>query len=124
MTDRSGQRRAGDPAFQGSDAITHEPVVEEQRPSPSVGPRRAMTKILLGALVVLVALAVLAGATAGWAYTIPFAIVAALMVMFVAVHSRPRDDQDSTVPNVGFEEGPDAKPSGEPVHDQVKSPPG
>jgi hypothetical protein len=124
MTDRSDQRRAGDPAFQGSDAITHEPVVEEQRPPPSLGPRRAMTKVLLGALVVLVALAVLAGATAGWAYMIPFAIVAALLVMFVAAHSHRRDDRGSTVPNVAFEEGPESKPSGEPVHDEVKSPPG
>jgi hypothetical protein len=81
----SADTRRGDPAFAGDDRITHEPVVEEQRESPLPDGEALSSPfpwaIGLVALTFVVA-GVLAGAAAGWAYTIPFAVVGVLVFGF------------------------------------------
>jgi heme A synthase len=77
--------RRGDPAFAGDDRITHEPVVEEERESPL--PDGETVRSPFPWAIGLVALAfvaagVVAGAAAGWAYTIPFAVVGVLVFGF------------------------------------------
>jgi hypothetical protein len=114
----------GDPAFRRSSTITHEPVIEEEResplPDPAVATRpvpRAVTLVALASL----ATAVIAGASAGWEYTIPFALLAALLLGFAMTHwalgrrataERPAGgaedaaarDADNPLPHFGFDD--------------------
>jgi hypothetical protein len=82
------ERPVGDPAFAGSDAITHEPVVEEERAELAHPERlRGPFPWAVGAMVVaFVALAVLAGVAVGAQYAIPFVVLGALILGFVLFH--------------------------------------
>jgi hypothetical protein len=74
--------RQGDPAYAGDDRITHEPVVEERRESPlpdGESLRRPFPWAVGFVALAFVAAGVLAGAAAGWSYTIPFAVVGVLV---------------------------------------------
>ena len=106
------EERHGDPAFAGDDRITHEPVVEEERPSPLPGGdgdglRRPFPWAVMGIALAFAVAAVVAGIAAGGAYVIPFVVVAALVIGFVVSHrayARSRPDSDSAaIPNVDFD---------------------
>ena len=106
----AAEKPVGDPAFQGDDRITHEPVVEEER-SELARPdraRRPTTWVIVGAAVGLVALAIVAGAAAGWAYSIPFGVVAILGLVFAVLYrgageANRRADGDAAVPDTTFD---------------------
>jgi hypothetical protein len=88
----SSREPVGDPAFRDDPgAITHAPIREEERgaagrPNGSsagrLDPRDAQTYVWPFAAIVLVGLAVVAGVAAGWAYAIPFAVLAGLAGFF------------------------------------------
>lgn len=87
----SSSETRGDPAFEGSDAITHEPVVEEERASPLPDPDslRHPFPWAVGAVVVALAVAaVIAGAAAGWLFAIPILIVDAIVLAFAVTGHR------------------------------------
>lgn len=68
---------------------TNAPVTEEEREVSREGEqvsRRPFPWAVGAGFVALVAVAVIAGATAGWAYAIPFAVLAGLAVIFVGTH--------------------------------------
>lgn len=131
--------RTGDPAFRDDDAITHAPIREDERGEGAddrgsrVDPRSVETYLWPGLAAVVVALAVVAGVTAGWAYAIPFAVVAGLAILFFGTHGalarrRQRhyggveparravqENADDEVPSVDFKERaeePDREPEG------------
>jgi hypothetical protein len=121
----SPDTRQGDPAYSGDSRLTHEPIREEERgrAAPS-GPDRgsAETYVWPGMAVVVVALAVVVGLTAGWAYAIPVAVFVALAAIFFLGHGAlarrrqqryggveparraVRENADDPVPSVDFEE--------------------
>jgi hypothetical protein len=81
----SPQKRRGDPAFEGSDAVTHAPVIEEERfaSSPGLAPlKRPFPWVMVAIAAGLAGVAVIAGAAAGWSYTVPFAVLAVLVLGF------------------------------------------
>src|SRR4051794_26420673 len=101
----SGEERRGDPAFAGSDAITHAPIDEEHRydSSPESGkPRRPVAAVVTGIIVAVLVVGVIAGAAAGWAYLIPFLLIALLgagFSLFTRWMSRRPDDVPDEVAN-------------------------
>jgi hypothetical protein len=102
-------RRAGDPAFAGSSAITHEPVVEEDRPTiaDNEGLRRPFPWIVVFTFAAIAGLALVAGLAAGWAYAIPFVVVAALVAAFIGALRGRRTapaDSESAVPSIDLDE--------------------
>jgi hypothetical protein len=101
----SREPRRGDPAFEGSDAITHAPIDEAHRFDNAEGAavlRRPAPRLVLALIVTIVVLGVVLGAVAGWAYVIPFLIVAALAAVAASVgwwmQRRPEQVPDE-VPN-------------------------
>jgi hypothetical protein len=100
------QGRRGDPAFEGDERITHEPVVEEERQSPA--PSGPFPWAVAGVALAFAIAAVAAGVAAGAAYVIPFAVIGAIAVGFVVMQrqlSRNRsDDSDDPIPNIDFDQ--------------------
>jgi hypothetical protein len=125
-------RQAGQGAAEQTIPPTSPPIREEERgrlasksdrphgDAPSPTPRRFL--VLTGAAAAtVVALGLFAGATAGWAYVLPFLIVLALLLGFVGVHrwlglrkstkygdhvvDGVAEDASDPVPHVGFDEG-------------------
>jgi hypothetical protein len=116
----------GDPAYSGDSRLTHEPIREEERGrrggrgGPDWG--SAETYVWPGMAVVVVALAVVIGLTAGWAYAIPVGVFVALAAFFFLGHGAlarrrqqryggveparraVRENADDPVPSVDFEE--------------------
>ena len=110
MASRESRDPGVDPAFAGDERITHEPVVEEERPSPLPSGerlRRPFPWAVAGVAGAFAVTAVVAGVLAGGAYTIPFAVVAALAIGSVVFHwlvARNRsDDSDDPVPTLSFD---------------------
>jgi hypothetical protein len=101
----SEQGRRGDPAFAGDDRITHEPVVEAERPSPV--PQRPFPWAVAGVVLAFAVAAVAAGVAAGAAYVIPFVVIGAIAVAFVVgnreVARRRADDHRDPIPTVDFD---------------------
>ena len=68
------------------DSLTHDPIREEERgeAAPHRGPdrRRVETYVWPGVGALLIAVAVAVGLTSSWSYAIPFAVLAALAVLF------------------------------------------
>jgi hypothetical protein len=119
------QRRegpVGDPAFRDDAQLTHEPIREEERgrsangasgPGPDL--RSPQTWVWPGVAVVIVGLGLVAGATAGWAYTIPFAVFGALIAVFFGSHGAvTRWRRSDSIPNFDFGERAE-KPAHEPA---------
>lgn len=82
---RSSQPLQGDPAFNGSDAITHAPLDEERRfeSSPGAGAlKHPFPWALIGTAVAIVLVGIVAGMAAGWAYLIPIGAVGVLIAAF------------------------------------------
>jgi hypothetical protein len=116
--------RRGDPAFAGDDRITHEPVIEQDRESPvpdSDTLRRPFPWAVIATVLVVLGVAIVAGASVGWQYAIPFAVLGALIGVFLGVHraqgrmatvdypeGRAEDaaaaDAENPVPHLGFDE--------------------
>lgn len=105
--------RHGDPAFAGDDRITHEPVVEEERPSPLPGGgrdgdalRRPFPWAVAGVVLAFAVAAAVAGVAVGAVYVIPFVVVAALVLGFIVSHreyARRQPDSDrAPIPTVDF----------------------
>ena len=106
----ASETRQGDPAFAGDDRITHEPVVEEQRLSPLPGGDGGPRPFPVGATVVALAFAVaavVAGIAAGGSYTVPFLVLAGLIVGFALLHraiaAGRSGGSDDPVPNIDFD---------------------
>jgi Flp pilus assembly protein TadB len=99
----------GDPAFRGSRAITHEPVIEEERPSPLPDARslkRPFPWALGATFLAIAAVAVVAGLSVGWQYAIPFAVLAGLILFFVGFHRAQRLTSSESVPRLDFDQQP------------------
>jgi hypothetical protein len=99
----------GDPAFRGSGAITHEPVIEDERPSPlpdSENLRRPFPWAVGATLLAIAVVAVVAGVAVGWQYMIPFAVLAVLILAFLAFNRAHRLTSDDSVPRVDFDRQP------------------
>jgi hypothetical protein len=119
MATTDARTRRGDPAFAGDDRITHEPVVEEDRPSPLPDPeslRRPFPWAIVAVVLGFAACAVVAGSSAGWAFGVPFGVVAVLAGAFFGTHwsmgrAHPADSRDS-VPKVRFDEDDASRPGG------------
>ena len=118
---------------------TNAPITEEERAVHRKQARsldRPFPWLMVGAAVALVAVAVVAGAVAGWMYLIPFALLGLTIAVFVGTHRLlgamqtrryPRgsgpaeeqapDDERDPVPHLGFDEksqlGATAQTSGE-----------
>jgi hypothetical protein len=119
------------------DSITHAPIREEERGQAARDrrpPRSAAERYVwpgVGALFVV--LAVVVGLMAGWAYAIPFAILAALALLFFGsggaiarwrqhryggveeAHRAVQEDADDSVPSTDFgerAEEPEQQPAG------------
>ncbi len=85
----SSQRVEGDPAFEGSDAVTHAPIDEESRFDSSAGPevlKRPFPWVLIGTGAAIVVIGIVAGASAGWVYLIPIALVAVVIIVFAVTN--------------------------------------
>jgi len=113
----------GDPAFRGSSAITHEPVVEEERASPvpdSRSLRRPLPLALTATLLAIAGLAVVAGVAVGWQYVIPFAVLAGLVLFFFGFH-RAQEAAGATesIPHLGFDEQSEPAEGG--AHEDTES---
>jgi hypothetical protein len=119
------QRRegpVGDPAFREDTQLTHEPIREEERGraadgTPGGGPdlRNPQTWLWPGVAVVIVGLGVVAGATAGWAYMIPFVVLGALIAVFFGSHGAiTRWRRSDSIPHFDFGERAE-EPEQEPV---------
>ena len=106
----AARKPAGDPALEGDSRITREPVVEDER-SELAQPerlRRPATWAIVAGVVALIALAIVAGAAAGWAYTIPFAVVVLLGLVAIALHrgagaANRRAEGEAPVPDASFD---------------------
>jgi Flp pilus assembly protein TadB len=99
----------GDPAFRGSGAITHEPVIEDERASPLPGAdnlRRPFPWAVAATLLVFAGVAVVAGLAVGWQYAIPFVVLAALILVFLAFNRAHRLTDDDSVPRLDFDKQP------------------
>jgi hypothetical protein len=102
---------------------TNAPISEEERGADrdrAGGERRPFPWVALG-FAVLAVLAVVAGATAGWAYAIPVLALAAITAVFIGSHramgaaqsrrhgggpaaEAAADDAGDPVPHIGFDE--------------------
>ena len=105
----SSQRLQGDPAFQGSDAVTHAPVDEERRFESSAGAgalKHPFPWALIGTGLAIVLIGVVAGAAAGWVYLVPIGLVGVLIAVFalgnyyLGHHSERVPDE---IPNFGVD---------------------
>jgi hypothetical protein len=124
MASRSETRSENGDAHDRQVHPTNPPITEEERVvtrEREAALRRPFPWMTLAGTVTLVAVAVVAGATAGWNYTIPFAVLGLVIVLFVGGHravglmktrcrpGRPREekapaDERDAFPHLGFDE--------------------
>ena len=128
----SPHARRGDPAFEGSEAITHAPLDEERRFDSASGTdalKRPFPWALIGVAVAVGVAAILVGAAAGAEYLIPLAVLAVLILLFALgswfLGHRP-EKVPETIPNFGVDErhgaggSPDQSSERETGHDDME----